>query len=132
MYEPNRFVAIDGDQVGKKLEEAVLRNDILAVIHLSESIRDCFILLGRKLEGFGMVVHINAGDMVLAQGMITSKDLLSLELGKGPIALSCGLGKTLRLAHLALRVAKAHGGNRIVEAIGDLGGDLEFQDIRLG
>ena len=129
MCRCNRYLAIDGDQVGRLLEKRILLNEENAIVGLSEGIRSLFSRLGQMLESSGMKVLINAGDMVLARGDVTPEIVACIRSYRGPVPFSWGIGSSLRLAHIALRVAKARGGGKVIEAIGDLAEDLVFSEV---
>lgn len=104
------FLAVDGDQIGKRLEGAILRNDIDAVVALSNAIRQHFEAVSELLERHGLRVRLTGGDIVIAEGTVTPFVIETVLALRGVITHSTGIGDTVLEAHLALRAAKAAGG----------------------
>lgn len=112
------YLAVDGDDVGHRLEYYILLNQIEALSDFSGSFESAMTWLVRKLiVEFGAVIVFSGGDNLVARlgsGKPTAEviDALRSEFSKiAQITLSIGLGGSLREAYLALKLAKVSGKN---------------------
>lgn len=110
----HQFVAIDGDDVGLKLRDKIIANDIVNVQLLSSDITDFFLTLKTLLVGEGYKIVFCGGDSILAIGEEESSIKLFNEFPKGPCTVSVGISETAEQAYLALQLAKARGKNQVV------------------
>lgn len=110
------YLAIDGDQVGKRLEQLILVSDISSVVTLSNAITNQFSELQQLLEEAGLEITLAAGDMLIGFGESNKVRQASRLLKSTTVSLSAGVGRDIRAAYLALRYAKSLGGNQAVEA----------------
>lgn len=106
-----RYVAIDGDDVGRRITSFYLRNDPLGLATFSQLISASMARIAKELEGVGLQVVFAAADGVTA--VSKSDDLKSAELfrrvveiGPESVSLSMGAGNSLREAYVALLAAK--------------------------
>jgi len=109
------YVAIDGDDVGHRLEGYIVANDVHAVSAFSsEALVDFFAALSSLLEANGHRIIFCAGDSLLSCATRPTPVNLLRELPVGPCNVSIGIGRTPGQAFLALQLAKAKGKNKIV------------------
>jgi len=116
------FLAIDGDDVGHKLEYYMLINDQLTLSQFSTAYTNSMNWLEDKLRAnFNAKIIFIGGDNLLASLNVDEPDHLSENLEKlrlefsekAQSTLSMGIGKCPREAYLALKLAKASGKNCI-------------------
>lgn len=115
------YIAIDGDDVGRKLEYYTVTNQIEKLEDFFRTYQESMIWLEEKLKTkLKAKIIINGGDSLLA--FCIQKDMQILdkleELRKefsmlSEATLSIGIGKNPRQAYFALKLAKASGKNRI-------------------
>lgn len=123
-----KVVAVDGDQVGKRLEQAIFNSDPDTLANLSSSITSYFQEISKFLSMNNLRVLVHGGDIVIALGDVTPAIVNGLFELPGPVSISAGIGSSILTAHLALRMAKASGGSRSIEAIGFIHGSLKFSN----
>jgi GTP cyclohydrolase III len=118
----NTFIAIDGDDVGHKLEYYMLINDQSTLNKFSTAFSNSMNWLEDKLStDFSATVIFTGGDNLLARldanapnNLPEILELLRLEFSnKSQSTLSIGIGRSPREAYLALKLAKASGKNCI-------------------
>jgi GTP cyclohydrolase III len=105
------YYAIDGDDIGKKLEEYALKNDISAIEHLSLNVKNTLSHILQYLCSEDAKIIFCEGDSLLAY----SDKYISLPnemLIESEISFSAGIGKTPGAALLALKKAKGLGKKR--------------------
>ena len=115
--EAERVYGIDGDKVGGVIDAYFIRNEIKSlgafsskVAYAMEEIRKAVI------QGNGIVVFC-AGDSILFQGIFDNlwcERILDLFQALTGCTASMGIGNTATDAYLALKLAKADGGGKIV------------------
>lgn len=106
-----KILLLDGDQVGKKLDHAILTNDLDGFANLSEDISSYFRLLANILQASGLVVVMQGGDSLAAKGNLERDLVLKILSIKGPVTVSIGVGPSILNAFLAMRFAKSEGGS---------------------
>jgi hypothetical protein len=112
-----RYVGIDGDDVGAKLELFLLQNDEDGIKSLSNSIDATISGLASKALELKIEIIFFAGDSLLCKGEESRLDeLLTFlyELQPKRVSFSAGIGVNLKDAYIALKFAKASGKNRII------------------
>lgn len=111
----NSFIAIDGDDVGNRLRDFIVANDIEGASNYSKSLNQFFLGLASKLMEMGCKIVFCGGDSILA--IANSEDVINLVLSiPNPLhSISIGVGKSAELSYLALQLAKARGKAQIVE-----------------
>lgn len=105
------YYAIDGDDIGRRLEFLVVSNKIEEVKLFSEEVNNALTHVKKFLVDHDCKIIFAAGDSILA----TSAKQLSLKnvpLIQGQISFSMGVGKSSEQALLALKKAKALGKSR--------------------
>ncbi len=115
--EIKKVYGIDGDKVGAVIDAHFIRNEIDALGVFSakvavamEEIRNIVV------QGSGRVVFC-AGDSILFQGNFDDswcEEILDLFQALTGCTASMGVGDTATEAYLALKLAKADGGGRVV------------------
>lgn len=106
------YYAIDGDDIGKKFEGYVLRNDVDSILCLSELVKSALRSIKVYIETMGGDVLFCEGDSLLAiseEVIALPMDLLVLD----DISFSTGVGESTATALLALKKAKGLGKKRI-------------------
>ena len=117
------FVALDGDDVGRRLEQCMLLNDLKSLREFTQAF-EC--VVQSLLEGISSVqgsrVVLAGGDSILLTVdepavptllAVIKKALLGTEF-----TFSGGCGPTMRAAYLSLKLAKTRGKNRIEGPLG--------------
>lgn len=111
------YVAIDGDDVGIKIRDRIVANDIAGVALLSERLSNFFSTIAAVLEEKQFAIIFCGGDSILA----TSKHDIAATVFKafpsGPCTVSAGIAETAERAYLALQLAKARGKNQVVHLV---------------
>lgn len=112
-----RFYGIDGDKVGATIDAYFIRNNVDALGNFSvkvssavEAVRDTVI------QGGGTII-LCGGDNVLFRGEFEDQwceELLGTFLALTGCTASMGIGRTTTEAYLALKLAKADGGGRVM------------------
>lgn len=113
------FLAVDGDNVGSRLEYFAITNNVVALKVFSATFNSSMVWFEKQLkESFNAEITFSGGDNLLAR---LNKDfpLESLEelrrqfFAKSESTLSMGMGETPQQAYLALKLAKTNGKNSI-------------------
>ena len=116
------YIALDGDNVGARLEYLSFTNDIAQLKEFSKLFSQKMEWLKQELvENFNAEIIIYGGDNVMAsisnpinmQQFILSLGDLFTEFQTVGNSLSAGIGNNPREAFIALNFAKASGKNRI-------------------
>ena len=115
------YIAIDGDNVGRKIEYLIVTNQPEKLALFSKNYHKAMIWLKETLESnLNAEVVFSGGDSLLAFSQkIQMPPFNDLEILKSKFSeksettLSIGIGGTLRQAYFALKLAKAKGRNRI-------------------
>ena len=110
------FIFLDGDQVGKRMEQVILKSDISEVEELSKGISSQFHELQLKMTSLGIKVIIAAGDNIIGVGSQEKIVSSFKHINGSVVSISAGVGWELLDAYLALRYAKSLGGGQIVES----------------
>lgn len=122
--DSKEFLAIDGDDVGIKLRENIVANNIEAASLLSSGIIDYFALLRSMLEANGYQIAFCGGDSLLAfSNHVISRSWFN-KIPTGPCTISIGIGVTPEYAYLALQLAKARGKKQVVQINGTIADTL--------
>jgi minimal CRISPR polymerase domain len=113
------YLAVDGDDIGRRLELCMVTNDIEALSAFASSFDSAVNSMVDYLRGVdGVDVILFGGDSIM---MKVRDEMLDLALravnetgrDKG-FTFSGGYASTMREAYLALKIAKASGKDRIV------------------
>jgi len=110
------FIAIDGDNIGRKLEEYIVNEEFSKLFFFSNNLKQYF----SKIKNIALKNHSNillfGGDSVIIKIKEDNVSFFLEEIKalKTDITISIGIGKTLRQAYFALKEAKALGRNRII------------------
>lgn len=109
------FFAIDGDDIGNKLRDLIISNDIEGAKLFSHELTQYFNHIAEELETLGCTIIFCGGDSILA----TAEENIILQyidsVPRPLFAFSGGIGETPEFAYLALQLAKARGKNQIVQ-----------------
>ena len=106
------YYAVDGDDIGKKLELLLLNNDIESVAIFSKKVTDQISVIRHFFLENDAEVIFSTGDGVLAfsDRVIDVNRLIHASIG---ITFSIGIGSTAANALLALKKAKGLGKARV-------------------
>jgi GTP cyclohydrolase III len=114
------YIAVDGDNVGSKLEHLTIMNDMATLEVFSEEFNSSMIWFKNQLvQNFDAKIIFYGGDNLLAVVHTESFSLEALEFLRSEFAtktgstLSIGIGDVPRKAYLALKLAKTGGKNVI-------------------
>jgi GTP cyclohydrolase III len=122
------FVALDGDQVGRRIEKLILSAKLSELSSYSKSVLDAIKTLESILLKAGGQVYITGGDNLLAE--VTDIDLFLsnfISLRDELVCSFCvGIGKDSIEAYLALKFAKSCAPRTIVKAE-ELEINIQFQ-----
>ncbi len=110
------FIAIDGDDVGRRLEYLIVKSTPHEVEEFSKYIGSAVESIVDRLLRIDGKIIVRGGDNILAEIRPLSsaevKDLVNFPATGAGIQFSVGTGETLVSAFLALKLAKAGGKNR--------------------
>ena len=111
-----KYIGIDGDDIGAKLELFLLENNENKVKLLSQEVDLSISNIAQEIEEIGMQIIFCSGDSLLCKGEQVSLDKLSRIIKKNGngINFSAGVGCTIKNAYIALKYAKASGKNKLV------------------
>jgi GTP cyclohydrolase III len=114
------YIAIDGDDVGKRLEYYIVTNQVNQLSEYFQVYQEAMSWIEEELiQTLNATVIINGGDSLLAfcENDIQASEILEALRAKFSFrtnaTLSIGLGENPRRAYFALKLAKASGKNRI-------------------
>ncbi len=105
------YFAIDGDDIGRQLENLVASNNIAGVKVFSNNVKTALNVLEKFLHENNCEIIFSAGDSILAFSQSKIK-LSNIPLIQGEISFSMGVGKSGEQALLALKRAKVLGKRR--------------------
>ena len=111
-----QYVLLDGDQVGRRMEDLLLRDALPRLYFLVQDLNEAVLLLARVFRKAGGLVYLVGGDTVLG----SVDDIRPLLAGMQsvrhalPCTFSAGVGSSVRDALIALKLAKARGSGEIV------------------
>ena len=106
------YYAIDGDDVGRRLEALILSEDVAAVRAYSLIVETALRLIRDRLLSHGCSIVLCAGDSLLAEAPILLPAEVTPTLVEG-ISFSVGVVATCADALLALKRAKGLGRGRM-------------------
>lgn len=120
-----QFVLLDGDHVGRRIEDLMLRNALPRLYFLLKDLDEAVVLLARAFRKAGGLVYLAGGDSVLGSidNVRTLLDGLAPVRNALPFTFSGGVGTTVQEALTALKLAKARGPGQIVR-VRRIGGEL--------
>ncbi len=115
--EPKKIYNFDGDNIGRVVDDYVLRNDIEALSIFSAKVASATEEIRKIIIQNGGTVILCAGDNIMFQGNFENlwcEKLLSLFLSLTGCTASLGVGNTGAESYLALSLAKANGGGKTI------------------
>jgi hypothetical protein len=118
------YLALDGDDIGRRLELFMLTNDPEALHDFALSFSGAVEALLDKLSSIGAEVLLHGGDSLLMRigdspGLDAVLVMVRTVVQERPFTFSGGYGPTMRAAYLALKLAKSTGKNRIEGPLSD-------------
>lgn len=108
------FIAVDGDDVGNRLECLILEGNEHGLREYSARVATAFEELSQLFRRCGASVLVQGGDTLLARAHDLASDRIAQLLRECLVPVSAGIGSTLPSAYLALRYAKCAGKGRLV------------------
>lgn len=114
------YIAIDGDDVGRRITAMYLRNDPISLGEIAAMVQDKVQQIAGTLRAQGFTVIFCAADGVVAyaasplSGVSEVYQLIQL-IGGNELSFSAGVGGSLREAYVALLSAKSNGKARMVK-----------------
>lgn len=110
------YVAIDGDDVGRRLEQLIARDIENDVVAFSFVVNEWIRKLSEYVQVHGGSVVFASGDSVLCRVPASASQALYglTSDGDEEVTFSCGVGHTMSEAMMALKLAKARGRNQLV------------------
>lgn len=110
------YVALDGDDVGEKIERSFIENDERNIANISKEVTNAIQKIADYLQHIGFEIIFYAGDSILCKGKEIDAQELSDYLSQtdGICTFSIGIGNTLEKTYIALRYAKSNGKNKLV------------------
>ncbi|MDB9526779.1 mCpol domain-containing protein [Oscillatoria sp. CS-180] len=111
-----KYIGIDGDDVGAKLELFLLQNDERKIAEFSRSVENTVRRLESQARELDLEVIFCAGDSLLCKGQeqALGKLIRILNFQQESLSFSAGIGNTIKDAYIALKYAKASGKNMII------------------
>lgn len=116
MVKNPEYVLLDGDQVGLRIEDLLLRNELSRLYLLIQDLDDAVLGLSRLLRAAGGLVYVCGGDGILGSADDLRPFLGALRKARilQPCTFSAGVGDSVRDALIALKLAKARGPGEIL------------------
>ena len=107
------FIAIDGDAVGKKLQQYILSGDLSGLRVFSDSIKHDMIVFSSIIEKEKGTVYMVGGDNIFAQGdancariILKQIEQVNVAEGKDRVQYSLAIGDSTQDAYIGLNYAK--------------------------
>lgn len=112
------YIAIDGDDTGRKIAACYLNNEEAALARTSELLKQVTFDISHLLSSSGFDIIFCAADGVAARTKRSKCDLTTLfarlqGLAPHGLTFSAGVGDTLQEAYIALLNAKSSGKNKL-------------------
>lgn len=113
-----KYISIDGDDVGQKITNAYLRNNVTELIKINNLIQEKIQLIAEELVSEGFSIIFCAADGVAAHTKDQNIDEHLIydkvkSIAGEQITFSAGVGSSLRDAYIALLSAKSSGKSRM-------------------
>lgn len=130
MTKTSFFVALDGDLIGRKLEELIITNKLNELIEYSYLVNKSVADIRSTCDDLGGKTYLQGGDSLLVE-LPNYKDFIDNFISgqkQRAISFSIGIGKDAVQAYLALKFAKSKGrGSIILIEVKD--SNFEFREI---
>jgi len=112
-----QYVLLDGDQVGRQMEDLLLRDALPLLYFLVQDLNDAVLVLARIFRKVGGLVYLCGGDTVLGSVDDVRSLLAALRPVRAalPCSFSAGVGSSVRDSLIALKLAKARGPGAVVQ-----------------
>jgi hypothetical protein len=110
------YVLLDGDQVGRRIEDLLLRNALPRLYFLIQDLNESVVILSRVFRKVGGLVYVCGGDTVLGsvESVRTLLEAMRPVRHALPCTFSAGVGSSVRDALIGLKLAKARGPGEVV------------------
>ena len=124
------FIAIDGDLVGRKIEQLIISNQLDELIEYSHSINKSVNGIRLVADSVGGKTYLQGGDSLLMEVKSYQSFIEKLiEIHSELVAtFSVGIGKNVVEAYLALKFAKSAGRGLII-LVEVVNGEFAFKHI---
>jgi len=112
-----KFYGFDGDRIGKRIETLLIKGEIIDIGKFSNDISTALERISETIVQQGGKVIFCGGDSIMFQGQFENtfcEELLALFLKLTGCTASMGIGASSTDAYLALKLAKAEGGGKMV------------------
>lgn len=127
----NMYIAIDGDSVGKRLQQLILDEKLNELKIFSNSINDTLSRFVQLLEKHNGVIYLNGGDNIFAECTRECAQIVAeyvhTENRKSQICYSVAIGENTQDTYIGLNYAKS-GKIRYIEVVRE-GKKITFQGI---
>ena len=121
----NIYIAIDGDNTGKRLEKYILSEDLAGVREFSNQITRAVQSIESLIREKGGEIFILGGDNILAYVKDECINYIIRSVNEvntgGNYSFSVGLGSTLKDVYLALKYSKSVTPGSVTTAVSDHG-----------
>ncbi len=111
------YLGLDGDSIGREIEKLIIKNQPQKLTKFSNQITTVIEKIKSELVEKGGEIIFYGGDSILVFGEFTKEDahkILKDFKDSTSKTASIGIGKTMGEAYLSLKLAKANGGNKVV------------------
>ena len=99
------YYAVDGDNIGRRLEHFIITNDEDGVANFSREVEAALMIMAHSLGALGAVIIFAGGDNLLAKTAEWIQPEV-LPMVSGTVTFSLGIGRSPLAAMLALKRAK--------------------------
>jgi len=112
----SHYVLLDGDQVGRRMEDLLLRDALPRLYFLVQDLNEAVLVLARVFRQVGGLVYLCGGDTVLGSVENVRSLLCAMKSVRHalPCTFSAGVGSSVSDALIALKLAKARGAGEVV------------------
>lgn len=110
-----KYLAIDGDHVGAKLEKYLLDNDEDSLSKFSSRLTSFLETLAEVLEAEGFSIVYLGGDSVLAKRPNIDVKMIADSIQSDHVSFSVGIGTSCHDAYVALKYAKVSGRDCMID-----------------
>lgn len=130
MIEKNYFIAIDGDSVGRNIEQLIMSSKLHELYEYSYTINKYIDNLRLFSENLGGKIYLQGGDSLLVELSEYQAFIEKIILTQSEIktSFSVGIAKCSVEAYLALKYAKSLGKGLVI-LVENSNGSLRFKHI---
>ena len=116
-----KYIYIDGDNIGLKIEQSFLHNDEETLLAVNEKVKSAISKISTYLIDRNQKIIFAGADGIISKGGNLSiiKLLAVVRNAEIDLTFSVGVGDSLRNCYIALRYAKSRGKDLAVEFFGN-------------